>query len=62
MIQSGHAMRRRDFIKIISGSAAALPLAASAQQSVTPVIGLIREGSAQSNACWVGGFQNELIE
>jgi hypothetical protein len=55
-------MRRRDFIKIISGSAAALPLAASAQQSVTPVIGLIREGSAQSNARWVGGFQNELIE
>ena len=55
-------MRRRDFIKIISGSAAAWPLAASAQRSAMPVIGLIREGSAQGNARWVGGFQKGLSE
>jgi putative tryptophan/tyrosine transport system substrate-binding protein len=55
-------MRRRDFIKIISGSAAAWPLAASAQQSAMPVIGFIRDGSAQGEARWVGGFQKGLSE
>jgi putative ABC transport system substrate-binding protein len=53
-------MRRRDFIKIISGSAAAWPLAASAQQSAMPVIGFIRDGSAQGEARWVGGFHKGL--
>jgi putative ABC transport system substrate-binding protein len=53
-------MRRRDFIKIISGAVAAWPLAASAQPSAMPVIGFIREGSAESN--WVGGFHKGLSE
>ena len=55
-------MKRRDFIKIISGSAAAWPVAASAQQSAMPVIGFIRDGSAQGEARWVGGFQKGLSE
>jgi putative ABC transport system substrate-binding protein len=55
-------MRRRDFIKIISGSAAAWPLAASAQQSAIPVIGFIRDGSAQGNARWLHGFHKGLSE
>ena len=55
-------MRRRDFIQIISGSAAAWPLAASAQQSAMPVIGFIRDGSAQGNERWLAGFHKGLSE
>jgi len=54
-------MRRRDLIKGIAGSAAAWPLAARAQPAM-PVIGFIRDGSAQGEARWVGGFQKGLGE
>jgi putative ABC transport system substrate-binding protein len=41
-------MRRRDFIKVIAGSAAVWPFAAGAQQPVTPVVGFLYPGSAAS--------------
>jgi len=58
---SGGAMRRREFIKVIAGSAA-WPLTATAQQQPSPVVAFIRDGSAKSNARGEAGFRKGLNE
>src|SRR6516225_5363288 len=55
-------MRRRDFIKVVAGSASIWPLAASAQQLAMPVVGFIRDGSADANARYVAAFRKGLNE
>jgi len=55
-------MRRRDFIRFAASSAVAWPLVALAQRPTMPVIGFIRDGSAQSNARWLAGFHKGLSE
>jgi len=55
-------MRRRDFIKVIAASAAALPLAARAQQLAMPVIGYLSSGSPGPYQHLVAAFHRGLKE
>jgi putative ABC transport system substrate-binding protein len=55
-------VRRRDFIKIIAGSAAVWPIAARAQQPVLPVVAFLRTGSADTDARNVAAFRKGLNE
>ena len=55
-------MRRRDFIKIVTASAAAWPLAARAQQPTMPVIGFLGTGSPQSDAFRTAAVRQGLME
>jgi len=55
-------MRRRDFIKVIAGSAVVWPLAARAQQSAMPVIGLLGSESLDLWAARMRAFREGLKE
>ena len=56
-------MRRRDFIKVIAGSAAAWPVAARAQQiKKLPTIGLLGSGTAAIQDKWNTAFVQRLLE
>jgi putative tryptophan/tyrosine transport system substrate-binding protein len=55
-------MKRREFITLLGGAAAAWPVAARAQQARLPTIGFLGTGTPSSHGQWLAAFVQRLRE
>jgi putative tryptophan/tyrosine transport system substrate-binding protein len=55
-------LRRRRFVSLLGGAAAAIPLTAYGQQREVPAIGFLHLGSREANANRLAGFRKGLSE